>query len=117
MKRQVLKIPVDGPVRSQKVEDYAYLDTLQAIVGGLIEPVDLPELGGLTIYVNEEGLLTNEPEMNRRATDLAMAGGMMLMGPLFGDAVVVGPLLSDGNTDTLSDEKVIQIMGLLQGAQ
>ena len=45
-----------------KLEDY------QAVVGGWIEPVDIPALG-VTVYVNAEGLMLNLP-FNPRATFL-----------------------------------------------
>lgn len=51
------------------------LDEMQAFVGGLIEPVYLDD--GLTILVNEEGLL-NGMEMNVRASMLV---GFPLVGP------------------------------------
>ncbi|TYL51179.1 DUF3846 domain-containing protein [Agromyces mariniharenae] len=46
----------------EKLEDY------QAVVGGWIEPVDIPALG-VTIYVHEEGRLLNLP-FNSRASFL-----------------------------------------------
>ena len=46
----------------KKLEDY------QAVVGGWIEPVDIPALG-VTVYVHEEGLMLDLP-FNPRATFL-----------------------------------------------
>ena len=44
------------------------LEEYQAVAGGWIEPVDIPRLG-VTVYVNEEGLLRQLP-FNPRATFL-----------------------------------------------
>ncbi|MBN9201593.1 MAG: DUF3846 domain-containing protein [Microbacterium chocolatum] len=64
---RALRIPVDPdePITEIQVDS---LEDYQAIVGGYIEPVDVPALG-ITIYVNEEGLLRQLP-LNSRATFL-----------------------------------------------
>lgn len=73
-----------------ELRDFAQLDDYQAAVGGYIEPVDIPSLG-ITVYVNEEGLLRQLP-FNSRATFLwwyevheARQSAMLV-----GDAVIVG---------------------------
>lgn len=72
------------------LRDFAQLEDYQAVVGGYIEPVDIPSLG-ITIYVNEEGLLRQLP-FNSRITFLwwyevheARQTAMLV-----GDAVIVG---------------------------
>lgn len=64
---RALRIPVDPdePMTEVQVDS---LEDCQEIVGGYIEPVDITELG-ITIYVNEEGLLRQLP-LNSRATFL-----------------------------------------------
>lgn len=48
--------------------EFAMLDAYQAAVDGWIEAVDVPNLG-ITIYVNEEGVLRHLP-FNPRASIL-----------------------------------------------
>lgn len=81
-----------------KLEDY------QAVVGGWIEPVDIPALG-VTVYVNEEGLLRQLP-FNSRATFLwwyfvpEARQSAMLVGP----ALITGlPNRSGDSTDVPSE--------------
>jgi hypothetical protein len=64
---RALRIPVDPDEPITELEVNA-LEDYQAIVGGYIEPVDVAALG-ITIYVNEEGLLRQLP-LNSRATFL-----------------------------------------------
>lgn len=81
-----------------KLEDY------QAAVGGLIEAVDLPDIGS-TVFVNEEGLI-QKLEFNPRATFLwwywVPAARQKAM--LVGDALVVGQPDADGNTTDIPAE-------------
>lgn len=81
-----------------KLEDY------QAVVGGWIEPVDIPVLG-VTVHVNEEGLLRQLP-FNPRATFLwwhfvpEARQTAMLVGP----ALITGlPDHNGDNTDVPSE--------------
>ncbi len=94
-----LIIPADSgrPVESR---EFTGLDDYQKGVGGWIEAVDIPSLG-ITVYVNEEGIMLNLP-FNSRATfmwwyewPLARQKAMLL-----GDAVVVGlPDRNGASTD------------------
>lgn len=72
------------------IREFAALDDYQNAVGRWIEPVDIPSLG-VTIYVNEEGLIRQLP-LNARATFLwwfhVPAPRQKAM--LVGDAVLVG---------------------------
>jgi hypothetical protein len=68
------------------------LADMQAIVKGLIEPVDLSN--GVTMYVNEEGLYQFEmTDQNWVAADVAALGGVarfMFGQPLLGPALLIG---------------------------
>lgn len=58
-----------GPAEGQpEKREFTCLEDYQAAVGGLIEAVDVPDLG-ITIYVNDEGLLRHLP-FNSRASFL-----------------------------------------------
>lgn len=89
-------VPVDETELLEQRE-FATLDDYQAAVGGWIEAVDVPSLG-ITIYVNEEGLLRHLP-FNPRASFLwwfHVPGAHQAM--LVGNAVIVG--LPDENGDS-----------------
>ncbi len=70
--------------------DFAALEDYQAAVGGWIEAVDIAALG-VTVYVDEEGLLRHM-SINTRATLLwwAHVPEVRQQAVLVGDAVVVG---------------------------
>lgn len=74
-----------------KLEDY------QSVVGGWIEPVDIPVLG-VTVYVNEEGLLRQLP-FNPRATFL----WWYFVPEARQTAMLVGPALITGLPDRSGD--------------
>ena len=74
-----------------KLEDY------QAVVGGWIEPVDIPALG-VTVYVHEEGLMLNLP-FNPRATFL----WWYFVPEARQRAMLVGPALITGLPDRSGD--------------
>lgn len=94
---RALRIPADPdePITEVQVES---LEDYQAIVGGYIEPVDVSALG-ITMYINEEGLLQQLP-LNSRTTFLwwyfvpEARQTAMLVGP----ALVVG--LPDRNGES-----------------
>lgn len=82
-------IPADAEQPLEQ-RNFAQLEDYQAAVDGWLEAIDLPSLG-VTIYVNEEGLLRHLP-FNSRASFLwwyhvptARQSTMLV-----GDAVVVG---------------------------
>ncbi|WP_409048502.1 DUF3846 domain-containing protein [Microbacterium sp. HA-8] len=74
-----------------KLKDY------QAVLGGWIEPVDIPALG-VTVYVNEEGLMRNLP-FNPRATFL----WWYFVPEARQRAMLVGPALISGMPDRSGD--------------
>lgn len=96
----------DEPISEIEVK---HLEDYQGLVGGWIEPVDIPALG-VTVFVNEEGLLRHLP-FNSRATFLwwylvpAARQQAMLVGP----ALVVG--FPDSNGDATNvPESVIDLL-------
>ena len=90
---RALVIPVAGPVEEVELPlgDRSQLSELQALVGGLIEALPLPEFidpaGRATCYANEEGKNIGLPP-NMRATDFLCPG----VGLLWGD-YIAGPLV------------------------
>lgn len=90
----------------EKLEDY------QAAVDGWIESVDVPSLG-VTIYVNEEGLLRHL-SFNPRASFLwwyHVPGAHQAM--LVGDVIIVGPPDDNGDGTDVPEE----VVGLLTVAR
>lgn len=67
-----LRLPEESTIANVAVEHVDGLKDMQAIVGGLIEPVNLWEddTGGVSLYMNEEGLMYDLP-LNVLATDMA----------------------------------------------
>lgn len=95
-------IPAAGE-KSLELREFATLEEYKVAVDGWIEPIDLHDLG-VTIYVNEEGLLRQLP-FNSRASFLRWyyVPTTRQRALLVGDAVIVG--LPDGqgvNTDVPS---------------
>ena len=95
---QGIVIPAEAE-KPLEQHEFASLEDYQAAVGGWIEAVDLLDLG-VTIYVNEEGLMRHMP-FNSRASFLwwyhVPAARQKTM--LVGDAVLVG--LPDRNGDSI----------------
>lgn len=68
------------------------LRDMQRAVGGLIEPVDFTLAGHrCSLYVDEEGLMVNEPILNQLAS--ALAGRSLV-----GDAFVIGDVDEEGES-------------------
>ncbi|WP_298868466.1 DUF3846 domain-containing protein [uncultured Microbacterium sp.] len=90
-------IPADAEERVER-RDFASLEDYQAAVGGQIEAIDLHSLG-VTLFVNEEGMLQRLP-FNSRASSLWWyhVPDARHRTMLVGDAVVVG--LPDRNGDS-----------------
>lgn len=103
-------VPVDGSEPLEQRE-FATLEDYQAAVDGWIEAVDVPSLG-ITMYVNEEGLLRHLP-FNSRASFLwwfHVPGAHQAM--LVGNAVIVGALNENGDSTDVPTE----VVDLLTGA-
>lgn len=96
-------LPADenAPLEVREFGDYT---DYQAAVGGLIDAVDLYDIGA-TIYVNDEGLVIHLP-FNSRATFLwwLHAPQARNQAYLVGDALVVGIPDDDGETTNIPDE-------------
>lgn len=92
-----LFVPI-GDIAPIEPREFNGLDDYQSAVGGWIEPVDSPSLG-VTIYVNEEGLIRQLP-LNARATFLWWfhVPAARQKAILVGDAVIVG--LPDSRGDS-----------------
>ena len=100
-----LVVPADEtlpaiPRQFNNLEDYQYA------VGGQIEPIEIPGLG-VVMYLNEEGRPRELP-FNSRVTFLHWFHVLEARNRsmLVGDAVLVGPLGSDGDHVDLPDEVV-----------
>ena len=96
---------IDGEL---EVREFAQTSKLQGSVGGWIEAVDVPD-PGITIYVNEEGLVRRLP-FNSRASFVwwyHVPGATQAM--LVGNAVIIGQPDEDGN-DTDVPQTVIDLL-------
>ena len=78
-------INVDGTVEAKQID--GSLESMQSIVEGLIQPVDLQ--GNMTLWVNEEGMYRED--YNSLASGIA---GIDLNGPAF----ITGGVDKDGTT-------------------
>ncbi|MDL9980081.1 DUF3846 domain-containing protein [Microbacterium sp. ASV49] len=98
----VIPAAAEEPLKPRQL---ARLEDYQAAVGGWIEAVDVPTLG-VTIYVNEEGLLRQLP-FNSRVSFLWWhhVPGARQKAMLVGDAVLVG--LPDRNGDSTDVPKEV----------
>ena len=99
---QGIIIPADNtaPLTASRLDS---LENYMRAVGGWIEAVDIPDLG-VTLYVNEEGLIRDLP-FNRRATFLWRFHVRQARNArLVGDVAVVGLTDDEGeNTELPSD--------------
>lgn len=99
---QGIIIPADNtaPLRASTLDS---LEDYQRAVGGWIEAVDIPDLG-VTMYVNEEGLIRDLP-FNRRATFLwRFHVPQARDARLVGDVAVVGLTDEEGESTELPSE-------------
>jgi hypothetical protein len=80
-----------------------FLNKMQKAVDGLIQPVDLEPK--VTMWVNEEGLLRNDLQVNSIGTGLfvQMLGGET---PIIGDVVFTGGTDEEGDTLGLTEDYV-----------
>lgn len=101
MRAIVVPADPDEPLREL---DTAVPDAVGTAVGGFMEAVDLFDLG-ITIYVNESGLLQHLP-FNSRASFLwwHYALGGRRRSTLVGDAVIVGLPDGDGSDTEVPSE-------------
>lgn len=107
--RRGLIVTASGGVARIEVDG---LDDMQAVVGGLIEPVEGLSAGaGFDIYVNEEGLNFDLP-MNALASSLTRYGT-----PLVGDAFLLGEIDEHGDTTDLPTSVFAFVFGLARAAR
>ena len=83
-------IPVDGEVREVEVDG---LDDMRGAIG--CEWIEGVTLRQARMYVNEEGLLRGLP-VNPRASALYLFTHRFLPTPIVGDALILGPIINDG---------------------
>lgn len=98
---KVIVITSDKVVSEREIEGLA---AMQAIVEGLIEPVDLSD--GSTMFVNEEFAYMPNLRFNSIASDVAGLGGrgdLMIRG-IAGNVFIAGPPDDDGNTTDVTDK-------------
>jgi hypothetical protein len=85
------------------------LSKLQGAVDGLIQPVDLDDK--VTMWVNEEGLLRNDLDVNPLATALFIQI-IEAQTPIIGDVVFTGGPDEEGNTLGLDEDYLKSITNL-----
>ncbi|MBZ4488089.1 DUF3846 domain-containing protein [Microbacterium sp. cx-55] len=97
--------------RDPELRSFAMLEDYQAAVGGWIEAVDVPGLG-VTMYVNEMGLIRGLP-FNRRATFLWWyhLPSVRNQARLAGDAILVGWPDPEGNNTDAPREVERHVLG------
>lgn len=102
---QGMHIPADDTLPLE-VREFADIVAYQEVVDGWIEPVDINPLG-ITLFVNEEGLVRRMP-FNARATFLwwYFVPDARNHAMLVGDAVMVGQPDRDGDTTDVPREVV-----------
>lgn len=103
----VVVINTDGTVEGREID--GTLASMQAIVGGLIQPLDLTETE--TLWANEEGLLLDLP-YNHVATELLRQWyqGLSLCGTIF----LTGGTDDDGNILPATQEHVDALTSLAE---
>lgn len=113
---RIMRLPVEGPAAVATIDNN--LNAMQAEVGGLIEPVSMPR-AGLDAFVNEEGLLNEEP-INPHLTRLhqKFAGGVYSLGNgglgYRGDAFVSRLNPKTGDQIDLTDEDILWLQQQIQ---
>lgn len=81
------------------------LSQLQKAVDGLIQPVDI---GPVTMWVNEEGLMRNDLKANWIASGFMKEIGSET--PIMGDAVFTGASDEDGNTLGMPEDAMSELL-------
>jgi hypothetical protein len=116
IKVAIIRADPASPIEFKEIEGNL-LDEYQAIVGGLIEAVRIPEnqfTPAMDYYVNEDGLGLQLP-FNVRATVLYEVG-FRTRGYIVGDAVVIGGVDSEGEDIGLNErqEYFLQNFGIIE---
>lgn len=102
-------VPSDGEAKLE-LQEFEKLSDYQVAVGGYIQPVEINALG-VTVYVNEEGLVRRLP-LNSRVTFLWWfhAPEARQRAMLVGNAVIIGPTDSNGDNTSVPPEVVDLLM-------
>lgn len=101
-------IPVEGQIHTETIESAdTALEAFQCLVGGYIEPIDLPN--GDSAFVDEEGKLKGYPENLRASAPLA--GHLMPGDYISGTFVIVGQPNEDGETTSANVEAAKELFG------
>lgn len=100
MKKLALMITPEGKVSKLDLNSSNELKQLQKAVGGYIEAVDL--MPDLTMWVNEEGLLMENLQIN------LVAYGFYT-NPIMGNIVFTGGTDENGDTTALSEDYELAI--------
>jgi len=112
-KINVLVVPVKGLVAPKEISPT--LEAMQALVGGYIERVVINKLADRTIvlYVNEEGIATEE--INPR---ISQSLGIPFLGqPLHGQAFIVAETGPEGDLDSLTVEEMLTLSIRLESGE
>lgn len=100
---EVLVVSPEGPTHVAEIPRES-LDALQALVGGMIEALPLPEFidpdGKATAYINDSGKGALPPNM--RATDFLVPG----VGLFYGDYIAGTMVLCGFDAETGENESV-----------
>lgn len=110
MSKLAVKLTPEFELVEMDIEDNE-LNQLQDAVDGLIQPVDIDS--NTTMWVNEEGLLRDDLELNHLANGIyAEVFGEQPF--LRGNAVFTGGTDEDGNTIALSQKHLEALKGLVE---
>lgn len=110
MSKLAVKLTPEFELVEMDIEDNE-LNQLQDAVDGLIQPVDIDP--NTTMWVNEEGLLREDLELNHLANGIyAEVFGEQPF--LRGNAVFTGGTDEDGNTIALSQKHLEALKGLVE---
>lgn len=112
----VIFIPVTGAIETHHVRDEEFLDFLHDKCEGIVDVVRLRspaiDVGEMSLYVNDTGLLTGMAP-NMRAMSLAEKFGRLGQ-PLVGPAVLSGGVDRETGEDlALTDEQMALALGLV----
>lgn len=107
-------LTTDGLMTVEQYEDGKSYDFIKNGVGGWIECVHLANLGGVDMWVNEEGKLDGLP-VNPIAT-LAWIRDYGMTDVIVGNVVFTGGADEEGETLGLNDEQLANIKNLLLAA-
>lgn len=108
--KDVLVVTPKGEVRTEQLD--GTLAQQQAWVGGLIERVELPSLGGVSMWVNEESAFMEGLSENVFAIALYEDEYGQMPYPIRGSVYFTGGVDDEGDTLGLSAEQMAQVQRL-----